>query len=139
MLGFQSVAYFMLIFLHCIVNSAVIVQNPEKITRFSHTHPLLSNLPLTRKLNERTNDFFLNRGKSFVKQQAQRELNEKIARNIVFFLGDGMSIPTISAARNLLGGEEKILSFESFPYVGMTKNYCVNMQVPDSACTSTGK
>lgn len=40
---------------------------------------------------------------------------------MIFFLGDGMSIPTIAATRVYSGGEEKQLSFESFPYTGLSK------------------
>lgn len=124
----------------CTVHSAVIDHDPEKIPRFPyHRHPLLSNLPLARSLSENSNEFFLNQAKEFVKQQTEQKLNEKIARNVVFFLGDGMSVSTIAAARNLLGGEEKKLAFESFPFVGMAKTYCVDSQIADSACTSTGK
>lgn len=49
------------------------------------------------------------------------------ARNVVMFIGDGMSIPTLAAARTLLGqrhnrtGEESRLSFETFPTVGLAK------------------
>lgn len=49
------------------------------------------------------------------------------ARNLIMFLGDGMSIPTIAAARTLLGqrnnrtGEEAQLSFETFPTTGLVK------------------
>lgn len=49
------------------------------------------------------------------------------AKNVVLFLGDGMSVPTLAAARTLLGqregrsGEEAELSFESFPTVGLAK------------------
>lgn len=49
------------------------------------------------------------------------------ARNVVLFLGDGMSVPTLAAARTLLGqrsnrtGEESRLSFETFPSVGLAK------------------
>ncbi|XP_052743383.1 membrane-bound alkaline phosphatase-like [Bicyclus anynana] len=59
------------------------------------------------------------------------------------FLGDGMSLPTLAAARTLLGqragrpGEESQLSFEAFPTVGLAKTYCVDSQIPDSACTAT--
>ncbi|KAL4701949.1 hypothetical protein ACJJTC_010843 [Scirpophaga incertulas] len=65
------------------------------------------------------------------------------ARNVVFFLGDGMSMPTVAAARTLLGqrqghtGEESSLSFEGFPGLGLAKTYCVDKQIPDSACTAT--
>ncbi|XP_028174021.1 membrane-bound alkaline phosphatase-like [Ostrinia furnacalis] len=65
------------------------------------------------------------------------------ARNVVMFLGDGMSVPTLGAARALLGqrqgltGEEAQLSFEQFPTVGLSKTYCVDAQIADSACTAT--
>ena len=48
-----------------------------------------------------------------------------------------MSIATQTAARMLLGNENEFLSFEEFPYSGLAKTYCVNYQVPDSACTAT--
>lgn len=50
-----------------------------------------------------------------------------VARNVVMFLGDGMSVPTLAAARTLLGqrsdrpGEEEQLSFEAFPTIGLVK------------------
>ncbi|XP_041981936.1 membrane-bound alkaline phosphatase-like [Aricia agestis] len=59
------------------------------------------------------------------------------------FLGDGMSVPTLAAARTLRGqragaaGEEAQLAFEAFPTVGLAKTYCVDSQIADSACTST--
>ncbi|KAI4455920.1 alkaline phosphatase [Holotrichia oblita] len=69
--------------------------------------------------------------------------NTNVAKNVIMFLGDGMSIPTLKAARVYLGqlhnesGEETVLSFEKFPVTGLSKTYCVNKQVPDSACTAT--
>ncbi|XP_065208766.1 alkaline phosphatase-like isoform X2 [Planococcus citri] len=57
--------------------------------------------------------------------------------------GDGMSVATITASRMYKGqlenrtGEEGHLFFEKFPFVGLSKTYCVDRQVPDSACTST--
>ncbi|KAH8321386.1 hypothetical protein KR074_003470 [Drosophila pseudoananassae] len=69
--------------------------------------------------------------------------NTKKAKNIIMFLGDGMPIATIAAARILKGqrqgktGEESSLSFEQFPYTGLSRTYCANAQVPDSACTAT--
>ncbi|ALC47682.1 CG8147 [Drosophila busckii] len=65
------------------------------------------------------------------------KLNTQLAKNVMLFMGDGMSIPTITAGRVYLGGEEKQFSFEQFPYVGLSKTYCANMQVADSACTAT--
>lgn len=37
------------------------------------------------------------------------------------FLGDGMSIPTLAAARVMKGNENEQLSFEKFPYTGLSK------------------
>lgn len=63
------------------------------------------------------------------------------ARNVVLFLGDGMGISTITAARILAGqqagasGEENTLSFEEFPITGLIKTYNVDSQTADSAGT----
>lgn len=70
-------------------------------------------------------------------QLHKNELNMNVAKNVIMFLGDGMSIPTLTAARVYMGGEEQQLSFEKFPYVGLSKTYCANTQVADSACTAT--
>ncbi|KAH8330239.1 hypothetical protein KR067_000315 [Drosophila pandora] len=69
--------------------------------------------------------------------ESKSRLNTQLARNVMLFIGDGMSIPTITAGRVYLGGEEKQFAFEQFPYVGLSKTYCANMQVADSACTAT--
>ncbi|XP_067619437.1 membrane-bound alkaline phosphatase-like [Eurosta solidaginis] len=63
--------------------------------------------------------------------------NNKMAKNVIMFLGDGMGIATHSAARNLLGDEEQSLSFEKFPYTGLSRTYNVNKIVSDSASTAT--
>ncbi|MGB0450382.1 MAG: alkaline phosphatase, partial [Porticoccaceae bacterium] len=61
------------------------------------------------------------------------------AKNIILFVGDGMGISTVTAARILEGqqrgmqGEENSLSFGRFPFVGLTKTYNVDAQTPDSA------
>jgi alkaline phosphatase len=53
--------------------------------------------------------------------------NNNVAKNIVMFMGDGMGIPTVTGARIYKGqlagrsGEETVLSFEEFPYVGLAK------------------
>ncbi|XP_075147555.1 phurba tashi [Haematobia irritans] len=69
--------------------------------------------------------------------QSKSHLNTNFAKNVIMFLGDGMSIPTITAGRVYLGGEEKQFTFEKFPYIGLSKTYCANSQVADSACTAT--
>ncbi|EDW02373.1 membrane-bound alkaline phosphatase [Drosophila grimshawi] len=61
----------------------------------------------------------------------------KKAKNVILFLGDGMSIHTVTATRNLLGDSSAKVYFEQFPYTGLSKTYCINRQVADSACTAT--
>ncbi|UXI68162.1 alkaline phosphatase [Tahibacter amnicola] len=63
------------------------------------------------------------------------------ARNVIVFLGDGMSIPTIAAAHILAGqlqgkdGESHRLSFETLPYTALSRTYETDSQTPDSAGT----
>jgi len=65
------------------------------------------------------------------------------ARNVILFVGDGMGVSTLTAARILDGqqrgmqGEENLLGFERFPYTALVKTYNVDAQVPDSAGTMT--
>lgn len=94
-----------------------------------------------RYSHELHRQYHIDNGMAFVKKQMSKAsaLNTNIAKNAILFLGDGMSVPTLAAARMYTGGEEKSLSFETFPYVAMSKTYCVDKQVADSACTATGK
>ncbi|MCG7568107.1 alkaline phosphatase [Pseudoalteromonas sp. CnMc7-15] len=68
--------------------------------------------------------------------------NQK-AKNVILFVGDGMGISTVTAARILAGqlqgkmGEDHQLSFETMPYSGFAKTYNVDAQTPDSAGTMT--
>lgn len=48
-----------------------------------------------------------------------------------------MSLHTVAATRSLIGDEATQISFEKFPHIGLSKTYCVNKQVADSACTAT--
>lgn len=84
-------------------------------------------------------------------KQAQSEMqaimalqpNTGKARNVILFVGDGMSIPTITASRIFDGqkkgvdGESNKLSFEKLPYLALSKTYTSDAQVADSAPTAT--
>ena len=65
------------------------------------------------------------------------------ARNVIVFIGDGMGVSTVTAARIFAGqaeglaGEEHSLAFEKFPRLALVKTYNTNQQVPDSAGTAT--
>ena len=89
----------------------------------------------------------------FWRQHAEKHLDKILKRhgitsvdrvkNVIYFVGDGMSVATISAGRIYKGqlrknaGEETDLVFESFPHLGMAKTYTIDNQVPDSAGTGT--
>ncbi|XP_069359660.1 membrane-bound alkaline phosphatase-like isoform X2 [Maniola hyperantus] len=88
---------------------------------------------------------------SFWRKSAHQVLNSKLketlnknkAKNGILFIGDGMSLATIMAARTFEGqmekelGEDNVLEFEKFPVSGLARTYCIDAQVPDSACTAT--
>jgi len=64
-------------------------------------------------------------------------------KNVIVFLGDGMSLTTVAAARIFEGqrkggpGEEHLLSWEHFPHTALSKTYNTDSQTPDSAGTMT--
>ena len=76
-------------------------------------------------------------------------LNSNVAKNIILFIGDGMSLTTLTAARiyksqykgrkerKRVNGEESYLTFERFPHVALSKTYCADRQTPDSASTAS--
>ncbi|CAH0401074.1 unnamed protein product [Chilo suppressalis] len=98
---------------------------------------------VSRNAGESTAQYWYEEARGAIRKRQVRDQRRSVARNLVMFLGDGMSVPTLAAARTLLGqrqgntGEEAKLSFENFPSVGLAKTYCVNQQIPDSACTAT--
>lgn len=90
-----------------------------------------------------TADFWMESGKNSIKTAEQLKPNNHHAKNVILFVGDGMGISTITAARifegqskpNNRGGEEDSLSFEQLPYMALSKTYSANQQTPDSAPT----
>ncbi|XP_045536565.1 membrane-bound alkaline phosphatase-like isoform X1 [Papilio machaon] len=93
--------------------------------------------------DEHNKDHWKMQAQWILKNKVSSTLNKKIAKNVILFLGDGMSITTLAATRVYLGqkyghmGEELKLSFEGFPYTGLAKTYCVDNNVADSACSGT--
>lgn len=72
-----------------------------------------------------------------------RRHNRNLAKNIILFIGDGMGISTVTAARIRAGqlrgerGEENLLFFERFPHVSLIKTYSVDSQVTGSAAAGS--
>jgi alkaline phosphatase len=98
-------------------------------------------------LTATTNNPWYEQGQNIL---GQAQLNAKSlvnargkAKNVILFVGDGMGLSTVTAARILAGqqlgklGEEHELSFDKFPYSGFAKTYNVDAQTPDSAGTMT--
>lgn len=78
-----------------------------------------------------------------VSSDASYTIDVGAAKNVIVFVGDGMGVSTVTAARILEGqlkgklGEENVLSFGKFPFAGLAKTYNVDAQTPDSAGTMT--
>ena len=70
-------------------------------------------------------------------------IKETKAKNVILFIGDGMGISTITAARIFDGqskgmsGEDNKLSFEEFQNLALVKTYNLDAQVADSAGTAS--
>lgn len=54
-------------------------------------------------------------------------------KNVLFFLGDGMGLTTMTAARIYKAGEEGELTLDTLPETAFVKTYSANAQVTDSA------
>ena len=84
-----------------------------------------------------------NNGQRFIAESRKLQPNNHRAKNVILFVGDGMGISTLTAARILEGqlkgkpGEENRLSFERFPNVALSKTYSWDQQTSDSAPTMT--
>ncbi len=71
------------------------------------------------------------------------ERSSQHAKNIILFIGDGMGISTITAARIYAGqakgldGESYQLAMDKLPYSAFSKTYTHDAQVADSAPTAT--
>lgn len=82
---------------------------------------------------ERDGDYWNNNAQDILRRQLQKNtLNKNVAKNIILFLGDGMSIPTLTATRIYMGGEDKELPFEKFPFSGLSK-VCTDCLSPSLA------
>ena len=91
---------------------------------------------------EDASDWILD-GQAALEKAKKLHPNDKRAKNIILFVGDGMGVSTVTAARIFEGqmknidGERNLLSFEKLPYLAMSKTYSANQQTSDSAPTMT--
>lgn len=61
--------------------------------------------------------------------------NEPVAKNVIFFLGDGMGLNTLTAARIFAVGESGDLTIDTLPESAFVKTFSNNAQVTDSAAS----
>ncbi|XP_030372269.1 alkaline phosphatase [Scaptodrosophila lebanonensis] len=89
--------------------------------------------------DELQTEFWHDKAQSILSEKLtiHKQLNENTAKNIILFLGDGMSVHTIAATRAFMGDSNKQVFFEKFPYTGLSKTYAVDERTPDSASTAT--
>lgn len=100
-----------------------------------------------------TTEFWFAKGEEELSRALSKKENNGRAKNIIIFVGDGMSLPTVTAARvykgqflvnntetqqgDLTEGNSADIYWETFPNVAHSKTYSINYMVPDSAATAT--
>ena len=67
----------------------------------------------------------------------QLSRNVKKAENVIFLIGDGMSISQVSAYRLVQGGPNSRIAVDRFPYSGIVLTHAENAIVTDSASSAT--
>lgn len=65
------------------------------------------------------------------------EYKGRRARNVIFFVGDGMGVSTITATRVYSVGVDGNLVVDQFPYTALSRTYGSDAITPDSAPTMT--
>ncbi len=102
----------------------------------------IASAALAQDLPQATDSYF-KAAQAELQAQLAVQPNTGRAKNIILFGGDGMSIPTVTAARIMAGqmraedGESNDLALDKFPFTGLSKTYSNDGQVSDSAPTAT--
>ncbi len=90
-----------------------------------------------------TGDGYLKAGQAELKRLIADKPNNRRARNVIIFIGDGMGVSTLTAGRIFEGqqlgldGESYIAEMDRLPHTALVKTYSHDAQVPDSAPTAT--
>jgi alkaline phosphatase len=64
-----------------------------------------------------------------------RRFTGRRARNVIFFIGDGMGVSTVTAARVFSVGVDGQLVLDQFPHTALSRTYASDSITPDSAPT----
>ncbi|MEY4249043.1 MAG: hypothetical protein RJA87_676 [Pseudomonadota bacterium] len=95
--------------------------------------------PLARQASD---PYYVN-GLTTLEKALAQQPNRRKAKNVILFVGDGLGISTIVAARIHEGqsrgvdGVSNSLSFEALPYLALSKTYSHDTMVTDSAASAS--
>ncbi|XP_078575058.1 alkaline phosphatase-like [Branchiostoma floridae x Branchiostoma japonicum] len=125
---------------------AVVMTVESAVSVDEHAHSVRRN---TREIGgapevEKNPQFWNNMAKTSIQDalRIQKNHKTKVAKNVVLFLGDGMGVVTVTAARILKGqkagnpGEETVLNMETLPHVALSKTYNIDAQTPEVTATA---
>ncbi len=90
-----------------------------------------------------TSDGYLKAGQAELKRLLADKPNNRKARNVIIFIGDGMGVSTLTAGRIFEGqqegldGESYVAEMDRLPHTALVKTYSHDAQVADSAPTAT--
>lgn len=106
--------------------------------------PLLAQTaPAPAKPPVTTSDGYLKAGQAELKRLIADKPNNRKARNVIIFIGDGMGVSTLTAGRIFEGqqrgvdGESYVAEMDRLPHTALVKTYSHDAQVADSAPTAT--
>ncbi len=125
-------------FIVLLILLALILPLKFSLTAQMQTNQATPRFPIKR---EESPESWRRDGLNAIEQAKKNKIPKGRAKNVILFIGDGMGITTLTAARILEGqlrgesGEENRLSFEQFPFVALSKTYSANQQTSDSAPT----
>ena len=128
----------------CLITAPVMAQHastpepaPASATTVKPTARRIGTPPLT------TSEGYLKAGAAELARLEADKPNDRKARNVIIFIGDGMSVTTLTAARIFEGqqkgvdGESYVAQMDRLPHTALVKTYSHDGQVPDSAPTAT--
>nr|CAI5831604.1 unnamed protein product [Callosobruchus analis] len=99
-----SVVISVMLFSHLLFAHPTLKKNEEEDDDINpYLNKLVKNRTKEEMENETRVDYWNWNALQAVQDRLFRKLNENTAKNVIFFLGDGMSIPTIAATRVYLG------------------------------------
>ncbi|MEP7349128.1 MAG: alkaline phosphatase [Sphingorhabdus sp.] len=104
---------------------------------YAQTAPAPAKPPLN------TSEAYLKAGQAELKRLMADKPNNRKARNVILFIGDGMSVTTLTAGRIFEGqqqgldGESFVTEMDRLPHTALVKTYSHDGQVSDSAPTAT--